>query len=97
MSRRHRYGSGWCSVTSASIMNPTRSPSASMARSHGTTGAPLITSGNRASAYELAIGEMKRRWVGWVRMSSIARAVAGVISTSRTSSGGPTGRSRHAA
>ena len=78
-------------------MNPTRSPSASMARNHGTTGAPLITSGNRASAYEFAMPEMKRRWVGWVWTSSIARAVAGVISTRRTSFGGPTGRSRHAA
>jgi len=56
------YGSGWWSVTIASIRNPTRSPSASTPRIHGTTGAPSITSGNSASRNDNAIGETKRSW-----------------------------------
>ena len=55
-SSRQRYVVGWTSVRAASIKKPTSSPSASIARIHGTTGWPSTISGTSASVYDSGIG-----------------------------------------
>jgi len=55
------------------MTKPASSPSASIARSHGTSGAPSITGGNSASANESTTGDTKFSCDLWVRSPRTAR------------------------
>ena len=70
------------------MTKPASSPSASIARIHGCSGAPSITAGNSASAMESTTGATKCSWDLWVRKRRTARWLSAVTSISRTVDGG---------